>query len=124
MALTRGSNLSDVKPYPSQGVWLSHASRLSSDRVDWSPPQLVVDPDNDTDGWVRNGMCSPSIQWGNTEADRNVLYVFFVATTAKVQWFKESSQRLLHGKRPLIPAPFYFTIGRVAVTLKDRTVAA
>jgi hypothetical protein len=84
----------------------------------------VVDPDNDTDGWYANGMCSPSIQWGNTEADRNVLYVFFVATTAKVQWFKESSQRLLHGKRPLIPAPFYFTIGRVAVTLKDRTVAA
>lgn len=115
LALTRDSNLSAIRPYPAQGVWLSAAGRPFTKLEAWPAPQLVVDPAEDADGWYANGMCSPTAQWGTTAQDSDTLYIFFVAATEKQSWFKESLRRLASFRRPPVPAPFYFTIGRVGV---------
>ena len=112
MALTRDSNLESLPNYPPQGIWLSYSPTYSSDRKAWTEPVRVVNPSDDTNGWYANGMCSPTMQWGNTPLDEATLYIFFVAATQKTSWLNESLQRLTHFQRPLVPSPFYFTIGR------------
>ncbi|HEU4326347.1 MAG TPA: hypothetical protein VFS21_24615 [Roseiflexaceae bacterium] len=115
MALTRDSNLESLPNYPPQGIWLSSSPTYSCNRKDWSSPVRVVDPSDDTDGWYANGMCSPTMQWGNTALDADTLYIFFVAATQKTSWLKESLRRLSRFQRPLVPSPFYFTIGRAEI---------
>ena len=116
MVVTRNSNLYGRSPYPDQGIWWLTAPTLSSQREDWTKhPYQLLDPSMDTSGWYHNGMCGPSVQFGDQPHDQNTLYVFFVATTQKVNWFTSTCQRMLQFKLPLVPAPYYFAIGRIEV---------
>ena len=118
MALTRDSNLLSKPDYPPQGIWLLQAEQYSGDRRDWSPPQLVVDPTKDTDGWYINGMCSPSIRWSDAPGEKNVLYAYFVSATEKSNWFALAASSVVHRRLPPPPAPFYFAIGKARIDVR------
>ena len=78
---------------------------------------LTVVPENDDDGWYRNGMCSPSLQWSDVPDEPDTLYVFFVSATAHASWLTMAVEALQSGSLPPVPAPFYFAVGRAAVTV-------
>lgn len=116
MAVTRNSNLYGRSPFPPQGIWWLTAPTLSSRREDWTrEPIQLLDPATDTDGWYRNGMCGPTLQFGNTSDDQDTIYIFFAGTTERTNWFTGSLRRILQKKGPLPPAPYFLTIGRLEV---------
>lgn len=118
MILTRDSNLDGKTPYPQQGIWLSRSRIYSGMRRNWSDPELILDANSDSDDWYRGGMCSPSAAWGTgDEEEAQTLYVFFVTATAKTHWLSLAIKSVLRGKRPPVPSPFYFAIGRLAVKI-------
>lgn len=120
MAVTRNSNLYGRSPFPPQGIWWLTAPFLSARREDWTrEPVQLLDPATDTEGWYVNGMCGPALQFGNTPDDQDTLYIFFAGTTERMNWLTGSLRRILKGKEPLPPAPYFLTIGRLEVSRNE-----
>lgn len=113
LTLTRDSNLFGRVPYPKQGIWLAASDSRGTRLEDWSPPELVLDPDLDDDGWYRGGMCSPSPQWSDRPETPRRLHVFFVAAAAAMPWWRRAARALRARRRLPVPSPFFFTIGRL-----------
>ncbi len=118
LALTRDSNLFGKQPYPSQGIWLSRSASRGIRLEDWPEPDLILDPEEDEDGWYRGGMCSPSLQWSDPAQSARRLHVFFVAAAAHVPWAKRALSAFRERRLPPVPAPFFFTIGRLDLKIE------
>lgn len=115
MIVARGTNLHGTPGYPAQGLWFLDSVTGSGDRADWaSTPVRLLDTDVDAMPWFANGSLGPSFHYGDTDADRDTMYVFFTGTHAKVNWFATAARRIARLQRPPIPAPFHLTTGRMA----------
>ena len=116
MVVARGTNLYGTAGYPAQGLWWLRSPRLSGRRADWTgTPVRLLDTDIDPLPWFANGGCGPSFHYGDTEADRDTMYVFFTGTYARASWLKVAAGRLAHRRRPPVPAPFHLATGRIAI---------
>ena len=120
LALTRDSNLFGKPNYPSQGLWLADSADYATTLRGWSSPSLVVDPDDDRDGWYRGGMCSPSLQWSDDPDEPDVLYAFFVTATEHCPWPARAVRALRAGHLPPVPSPFYFAVGKARIEVHPR----
>jgi hypothetical protein len=77
MVVARAPNMFDTSGFPSQGLWWLSSARPSGERSHWtSSPAALLDADNGP-RWCASGTYGPSIVYGDTDADRDVLYVFF-----------------------------------------------
>lgn len=77
MVVARAPNMFATPGYPSQGLWWLSSPTPSGDRSDWtSSPVALLAADNGP-RWCASGTYGPSIVYGDTDADRDVLYVFF-----------------------------------------------
>lgn len=116
MVVARGTNLYGTPGYPAQGLWWLRSPRPSGDRSDWTrEPVRLLDTDAEPLPWFASGGCGPSFHYGDTEADRDTMYVFFTGTHAKTGWLKVAAGRLARRRRPPVPAPFYLATGRIAI---------
>jgi hypothetical protein len=116
MVVARGTNLYGTPGFPAQGLWWLRSSRLSGTRADWTAaPVPLLETDADPLPWFAAGGCGPSFHYGDTDADRDTLYVFFTGTRTGVSWPRTAARRLLQGRRPPVPAPFYLATGRIAL---------
>lgn len=114
MVVARGHDLYDTPGFPAQGMWWLAAERPSGDRRDWTrEPARILDASNAPLPWYANGAFGPSVNYGDTEADRDVMYVFFTGVHAKASWARLAAGRLLTLRKPPVPAPFYFAVGRM-----------
>jgi hypothetical protein len=64
--------------------------------------------------WFANGVCGPSFHYGDTDADRDTLYVFCTGTSARLNWPRTALRRLARGALPPVPSPYYLATGRLA----------
>lgn len=116
MVLARGSNLHGTPDFPSQGLWLTQCRELSSDRADWSEPVRVLDTDlPGTAPWMAQGVYAPAVL---VTEDGDVV-IFVTGVRDAPSWPVFNLQRILRGRRPVVPSPFYLSVG--ALTL-PRTV--
>jgi hypothetical protein len=116
MVVARGTNLYGTPGFPAQGLWWLRSPRLSGRRADWTgTPVRLLDTDVDPLPWFANGGCGPSFHYGDTEADRDTMFVFFTGTYARTSWLKVAAGRLARRRRPPVPAPFYLATGRIAM---------
>jgi hypothetical protein len=116
MVVARGTNLYGTPGYPAQGLWWLRSPRLSGRRADWTgTPVRLLDTDVEPLPWFANGGCGPSFHYGDTETDRDTMYVFFTGTHARTNWLKIAAARLARRRRPPVPAPFYLATGRIAI---------
>lgn len=121
MIVARGTNLHGTPNYPAQGLWFLDSATGSGDRADWtSSPVRVLDADIDALPWFANGSLGPSFHYGDTDIDRDTLYVFFTGTHTTTNWFTTAARRLATLRRPPVPAPFYLTTGRIALARPGR----
>ncbi|PRX99550.1 hypothetical protein [Allonocardiopsis opalescens] len=115
MVVARGTNLYGTPGYPAQGLWWLRSPRPSGRRADWTgAPVRLLDTDAEPLPWFADGGCGPSFHYGDTEADRDTMYVFFTGTRA-LGWPKAAAARLARLRRPPVPAPFYLATGRIAI---------
>lgn len=113
MVVCRGSNLFGKKDFPKQGMWWLSSDKPSGDRRDWTAaPIPIFDPDEGGEHWYANGIFGPSVRYGDTAGDAGVMYVFFASVHRTVPWYRIAAHRLLTLRRPPVPAPYYFAIGR------------
>lgn len=116
MIVARGTNLYATPEFPPQGLWLLRAAAVSGDRSDWSAePMRVLDTDVAPRPWFAAGACGPSLVHGDTDADADAMYVFFTGTAGRVSWWRRAASRLLRGRCPPVPAPYYLATGRITV---------
>jgi hypothetical protein len=114
MLLSTSPNLFGEPHFPPQGLWLSTAATPSGDVRDWSTPRPVVDAAYGPE-WVRNGFFGSSHCAEPDAAPSGTRHVFFTAVHDSISWPKVAMRRLAALRRPPVPAPFYFTIGRITV---------
>lgn len=119
MILARGSNLHGTPDFPEQGLWWITAPHPSGDRRDWSPPRRLLDTDAPgTPRWMARGAYGPALTFpaptGTTAT------VHFSATRDAPSWPRLVLRRLLRGRRPPAPAPFYLAVGSIDVDLDPR----
>ncbi|TYS18467.1 hypothetical protein FZC78_02705 [Rossellomorea vietnamensis] len=113
MAVCRSTNLYGRHPFPKQGLWLLEGAEPNGDRGNWSrSPKLILDCDEGAE-WYRNGIGYPNGCYGESKQDQDKLYLFFTGIHQKRNWLNISLSKLMKGKRPPFPSPFYFTIGKV-----------
>lgn len=114
MVVARGGDLYDTPGFPPQGMWWLSSQRPSGDRRDGtSTPAQILDASDAPLPWYANGAFGPSVNYGDTEADRDVMYVFFTGVHARTNWARLAARRLLRLRKPPVPAPFYFAVGRM-----------
>jgi hypothetical protein len=115
MLVARGTNLHGTPDYPTQGVWWLRSASGAGARRDWSAtPLRLLDTDADPLPWFAAGVCGPSFHYGDTEADRDTLYVFCTGTSARIDWPRAALRRVLKGRLPPVPSPYYLATGRLA----------
>ena len=115
MVVSRGGNLYAAPGFPPQGLWLLRSKTPSGIRADWSSkPTQILDADRG-EAWYEGGIFGPSIHYGDTPDDSDTLYVFFSSVHRKINWARLAAKRMLTLKRPPVPAPFYFSLGRMQV---------
>lgn len=112
MVLAGGTNLHGTRPFPEQGLWLSEADEPGP-RKRWLPPARLLDTDIRYEAWLGAGLCGPSFvrEAGGDGAER--LHVFATGTRRRTSWWKLAVDRLRRGRRPPVPAPFFFATGRL-----------
>jgi hypothetical protein len=114
MIVARGSNLYSMPNFPNQGLWRLEAERPTGNRKDWSEAVQILNADGNPEPWFANGPFGPSVQYGDTEDDKDVLYVFFAGVYGgQTNWLKMTLKNLLRLRKPPVPAPYYFAIGRM-----------
>jgi|GEM_PF-894973 len=116
MVVARGTNLHGTPNFPEQGLWWLRSATPSGDRVDWTQtPVRLLNSEVDPLPWFANGGCGPAFHYGDTEEDRDTMYVFFTGTHRKTNWFVLAMRHLLSGRRPPVPAPFFLATGRIDI---------
>ncbi len=121
MVIARGTNLHGTPDFPPQGLWWLRSARPSGLREDWTAePMRLLDTDVDPLPWFSQGSCCPSFHYGDTEADRDTLYLFFTGTRARPRWWRTALLRLARGQRPPVPAPYYLATGRITLQRDHR----
>lgn len=113
MVVARGHNLFDTPNFPRQGMWWLSSRYASGNRADWTSEPVRLLDDTDPLPWYANGAFGPSLRYGDTDADRDTLYVFFTGVYSKLNWPGVAIKRVLGRKKPPVPAPFYFAVGRM-----------
>lgn len=115
MIVARGTNLHGTSDYPQQGLWWLESATGSGDRAEWTAtPRRLLDTGSTPLPWLGNGTFGPSFQHGDTETDRDTLYVFCTGTHIRTNWVRAAARQLAAGRRPPVPAPFQLTTGRLA----------
>ncbi|WP_017586331.1 hypothetical protein [Nocardiopsis ganjiahuensis] len=110
MVLARGSNLHNTPNFPHQGLWVITAPELVADRSEWTAPVRILDTDRaDTPQWMGRGVYGPALHTleGTEEA-----VLMYTAVRAAPTWAAFNLRRLLGGKRPVVPSPFYLAVGQ------------
>lgn len=118
MILARGSNLHNMRGFPAQGLWTSHAQKLSASRDDWTEPVRVLDTDlSETAAWMARGVYGPAVLVG----DDGTPVVFATGVRDAPRWPMFNVKRILRGRRPVVPSPFYLATGSMKLsTFTDR----
>ncbi|WMT92751.1 hypothetical protein [Pelagibacterium sp. H642] len=109
MVLTPVPNLHEEDGYPPQQILLSFSASPSGHRKDWSEPVPVLDASGGPD-WCADGFFGSSV----VETD-GALEIFFTGVARHRKWLARAFERILHLRKPPIPAPYFFSIGRVTV---------
>ncbi|OYO09447.1 hypothetical protein BI335_18915 [Enemella evansiae] len=113
MVLARGADLFGTGGFPPQGLWVSFASELSLDRGDWSEPEHVLRTDAPgMPGVFARGAYGPGVLHA---AGRS--YVYATGVRDAPRWPRFLARRLLSGRRPPVPAPFYLSVVTAELTL-------
>lgn len=116
MLLSKSPNLFGAQDYPEQKLWISMADRPSGDVADWSEPHPILDAANgpswSTSGFFGASHCVPEA--AGTSVER---YLFYTGVHAPVHWPRTALHRIRTGRRPPVPAPYYFTIASTRVRL-------
>ncbi|GAA1541969.1 hypothetical protein [Brevibacterium picturae] len=111
MVLARGSDLHSTGEFPAQGLWVSTARELSTDRAEWSGPRHVLNTgDSGMPAFLARGVYGPGILH-NVDRDRTVVYVTGVREAPK--WPVLLARRIIHGQRPVVPSPFYLSVAAI-----------
>lgn len=111
MVAARGHNLYGTPNFPRQGLWWLSSAHASGDRADWTSHPMQLLDDTNALPWHANGAFGPSLRYGDTDTDRDTLYVFFTGTYQKINWPVIATRRMLKLHKPPVPAPFYFAVG-------------
>ncbi|WP_199433503.1 hypothetical protein [Qaidamihabitans albus] len=98
MVASRGGNHYLTTSFPEQGLWWYSSEAASGRRADWTADPVRILDSSGGAYWYANGVFGPCVRYGDTEADRNTMYVFFTGTYQPAD--------------PPFPAPFYFAVGR------------
>ncbi|WP_433701172.1 hypothetical protein [Nocardiopsis sp. CA-288880] len=110
MVLARGANLHNTPRFPDQGLWVATAPEPSPVRADWTAPVRVLDTDRpDVPAWMARGVYGPALH-ALEGADGAVLT--YTAVRAAPKWPAFNLRRLLRGRAPVVPSPFYLAVGR------------
>lgn len=113
MVTCRSGNLSGASAFPVQGLWWLSSQAPSGNRKDWShDPLPILEVDSAAADWYANGVLGPSAQYGDTDEDRNTMYVFFTGVSRETNWLRAARKAFARGSRPPFPAPFYLSIAR------------
>lgn len=124
MVVARSSNLHGTPEYPGQGLWWLDSETGSRSRTEWTTaPLRLLDADRALLPWLGSGTFGPSFHYGDTGADRDVLYVFCTGTHTRSRWLEHAGRQLAAARRPPVPAPFHFTTGRLAFADTRRPTA-
>ncbi|MFD0560138.1 hypothetical protein FB566_4132 [Stackebrandtia endophytica] len=116
MVVARGTNLHGTPNFPEQGLWWLRSPKPSGRRSDWTDhPVRLLNSEVEPLPWFANGGCGPAFHYGDTEADRDTMYIFFTGTRRKINWFAHAVRRLLRGRRPPVPSPFHLATGRIEI---------
>lgn len=111
MVLARGSDLHGTGGFPAQGLWVSTARELSADRAAWSEPRHVLDTGEDgMPAFLARGTYGPGILHDGVH-DRTVVYTTGVRAAPK--WPVLLVSRIIRGRRPVVPAPFYLSVSAI-----------
>ncbi|MBE3000815.1 hypothetical protein IDM40_19260 [Nocardiopsis sp. HNM0947] len=119
MLLSTSPNLYGDPDHPEQGLWLSVSDIPSGDPADWTRPEPVLLAEDGPE-WARNGFFGSSLcagGEGKAQGD-GARYVFFTGVNASVGWPALALRSLAARRRPPVPAPFHFTIGRLRLDLE------
>lgn len=117
MLLSKSPNLFGDDSYPEQKLWISSSARASGEISDWSTPTPVLDAESGP-AWYRGGFFGSSLCVADgCSPDPGERFVFFTGAHTPLNWPRTALRRLCTGKRPPVPAPFYFTIGSVPITV-------
>lgn len=112
MIVARGHNLFATRGFPPQGMWWLSARQASGDRRDWSAvPTAILDASDAPLPWYEYGAFGPSVNYD--DADPDTMYVFFTGVRVPSSWMRVAATRLLTLRKPPVPAPFYFAVGRM-----------
>lgn len=118
MVASRGHNLFETAGYPAQGLWLLSSASPSGRRQDWSArPQPILPPEPGS--WYANGAFGPSLAYGVRDR-KPVRHVFFSGVHPRPSWPSLAVRSLAAGRRPPVPAPFYFAVGRLTIPVRWR----
>ncbi|GHC65081.1 hypothetical protein GCM10010136_07570 [Limoniibacter endophyticus] len=109
MVLTRVPNLHGEDFYPPQQILLSFSATPSGTPDDWSEPVPVLDAAGGPD-WYADGFFGSSIVEINGR-----LEIFFTGVARHRTWLARAFERLLRLRKPPIPAPYFFSIGRMTI---------
>lgn len=116
MVLARGANLHGTAGMPAQGLWVSTARTLSTDRGDWSPPHHVLRTDEPgAPANIARGVYGPGVLH-DTATGRTVGYATGVREAPR--WPLFLARRIIRGRRAVVPSPFYLSVA--AIELTDR----
>ncbi|WP_444963963.1 hypothetical protein [Nocardiopsis sp. M1B1] len=118
MVLARGSNLHGTPHFPDQGLWITTAAELVPERSGWTAPVRVLDTDHtDTPEWMARGVYGPALHALEGAGEAVLLYT---ATRDAPKWAEFNVRRLLRGRRPVVPSPFYLAVGQSRLTALPR----
>ncbi|WP_202879667.1 hypothetical protein [Serinicoccus kebangsaanensis] len=108
MVLARGPDLHGTGGFPEQGLWVSTTRELSADRSSWSVPRHVLNTaDAGMPASLARGVYGPGVLY-DADTGRTVVYVTGVREAPS--WPRFIAQRLLRGRRPVVPSPFYLSV--------------
>lgn len=107
MVLARGADLHGTPGMPAQGLWLSTATAPSPDRGRWSEPVHVLRTDDPASpAHLDAGTYGP----GLLARGEHALAVFATGVRTTPSWPRFLARRLLRGRRPVVPSPFYLSV--------------
>lgn len=120
MIVSRGHDLFETPGYPAQGLWLLTSMSPSGRREDWSRhPQPVLAPRPGS--WYASGAFGPSLRYDFQHGQPVRRHVFFTGVHPRANWAAMAARRLASGRRPPVPAPFYFAVGRLTMPVQTAT---
>lgn len=118
MLLCRSTNLYGREPFPEQGMWLAGGGGAFGERANWRISAQLLRCGADAPLWYRHGPFGPSLVVLERPTTRGAdACVFFSGVDGRRGWPRLALGNLRRGKLPPPPAPFFFTLGRLDLTL-------